>query len=62
MSRQCRRMEAITRSPIFAHFSETVTGASTIRAYRATERFIAESKGRVDNNLMFYYSWVAGLR
>ena len=62
MSRQCKRMEALTRSPIFAHFSETLSGAATIRAYRATERFIAESKARVDASQIFYFGWLAGLR
>ncbi|KAL8569306.1 hypothetical protein ACOMHN_024254 [Nucella lapillus] len=62
VSRQCRRMEAVTRSPIFAHFSETITGAATIRAYGATERFVAESKRRVDKNQEFYFVWVAGSR
>ncbi|KAK7097996.1 hypothetical protein V1264_004891 [Littorina saxatilis] len=62
MSRQCRRMEAVTRSPIFAHFSETITGAATIRAYRATQRFVQESKIRVDDNQKFYFAWMAGLR
>ncbi|XP_076446135.1 multidrug resistance-associated protein 1-like isoform X2 [Babylonia areolata] len=62
VSRQCKRLEAVTRSPIFAHFGETVSGAATIRAYRATDRFIAESRARVDRNQVFYFTWVAGIR
>jgi len=59
---QTKRMEAVARSPIFAHFSETISGAATIRAYRACERFIAESKTRVDASQVFNFNWFVGLR
>lgn len=49
-SRQLRRIESSSRSPIFSHFSETITGSSTIRAYNAEYRFIEECYDRVDNN------------
>lgn len=54
-SRQLKRLESVTRSPIYTHFSETLSGVSTIRAYGAQERFVQESNQRVDHNQMCYY-------
>ncbi|CAG2121801.1 unnamed protein product, partial [Medioppia subpectinata] len=54
-SRQLKRLESITRSPIYSHFGETVNGVSTIRAYGVNDRFISESDARVDRNQMCYY-------
>ena len=43
------------RSPIFEHFGETVSGTSTIRAYKQSVRFIDISDRLVDRNNMTYY-------
>ncbi|KAG5675829.1 hypothetical protein PVAND_005699 [Polypedilum vanderplanki] len=47
-SRQIRRLESLTRSPILAHFGETVSGQSVIRAYAEQKRFIGDSESKVD--------------
>ena len=39
-SRQINRLLSLSDSPIFSHFSETITGASSIRAFKAVDRFI----------------------
>lgn len=54
-SRQLKRLESVSRSPIYSHFSETVTGSSIIRAYGRIEDFEAISDAKVDNNLRKAY-------
>lgn len=39
-SRELKRLESIYRSPVFAHFSETMTGLDTIRTRGMEEEFI----------------------
>ncbi|XP_013102325.2 multidrug resistance-associated protein 1 isoform X3 [Stomoxys calcitrans] len=54
-SRQLMRLESVSRSPIYSHFGETVTGVSTIRAYSVQDRFIDESDNKVDKNQICKY-------
>ena len=54
-SREVKRMDSTTRSPLFAHFSETLTGLSTIRAYHREDVFIKGNHTRLDGNVRAYY-------
>ncbi|XP_048630438.1 ABC transporter C family member 2 [Brassica napus] len=52
-AREVKRMDSITRSPVYAQFGEALNGLSTIRAYKAYDR-MAEINGRsMDNNIRF---------
>ena len=54
-ARELERTNSVTRSPIFNHFSETLSGTASIRAYGATDRFIQQSHERVNNNIKPFY-------
>ncbi|KAI8803966.1 P-loop containing nucleoside triphosphate hydrolase protein [Cladochytrium replicatum] len=55
-ARSLKRLESVARSPIYALFSETLIGASTIRAYLQEPRFVTENEVRVDrNNRTWFY-------
>ncbi|XP_048254590.1 multidrug resistance-associated protein 1-like [Haliotis rufescens] len=61
-SRQLRRNDSTSRSPIFQHFSETISGATLIRAYGMDKRFLREFLRRVDRNNIFHYAAVSANR
>ena len=54
-SRELKRLDSISRSPIYAHFQESLGGITTIRAYRQQQRFALENEWRVDANLRAYF-------
>jgi ABC-type multidrug transport system fused ATPase/permease subunit len=61
-SRQLKRLESTTRSPIYSHFQESVMGVSSIRAYRVQERFVLQSEEQVDYNQLAYYPSICSNR
>ncbi|XP_040290618.1 canalicular multispecific organic anion transporter 1-like isoform X2 [Bufo bufo] len=61
-SRQLRRLDSVTRSPIYSHFGETVSGLSVIRAYRHQQRFIQHNEDNLDINQKSVYSWIVSNR
>ena len=56
VSRETKRLDSISRSPIYAQFSETLGGLSAIRAYGVTARFVRDFEERVDANTCANYN------
>ncbi|KAH9715831.1 multidrug resistance-associated protein 11 [Citrus sinensis] len=46
-SRELRRLDSVSRSPIYASFTETLNGSSTIRAFKSEDYFMAKFKEHV---------------
>ena len=61
-SRELKRLDSVTRSPIYAHFQESLGGISTIRAYRQENRFAMENEWRMDANLRAYFPSISANR
>merc|ERR1712004_73069 len=53
--RQVKRLESIAKSPIFSHFTESIQGATTIRAFNQQQRFFTENEARVTSHLHCNY-------
>ena len=54
-SRELKRLDSTSKSPIYAHFQESLGGITSIRAYRQQKRFAMENEWRVDANLRAYF-------
>ncbi|KAK4493262.1 hypothetical protein RD792_017859, partial [Penstemon davidsonii] len=52
-SREVKRLDSITRSPVYAQFGEALNGLSTIRAYKAYDRMANINGKSMDNNVRF---------
>ncbi|KAM3473295.1 hypothetical protein MY5147_004840 [Beauveria neobassiana] len=61
-SRELKRLDSVSRSPIYAHFQESLGGLTTIRAYRQQERFRLENEWRLDANLKAYFPSISANR
>ncbi|KAG5314659.1 ABCC9 protein, partial [Pseudoatta argentina] len=49
-ARQLQCLDGSTREPVVAHFSETLSGLPTLRAFKQEDRFIEEMMKRLDIN------------
>uniref|UniRef100_A0A803XV74 Multidrug resistance-associated protein 1 n=1 Tax=Meleagris gallopavo TaxID=9103 RepID=A0A803XV74_MELGA len=63
-SRQLKRLESVSRSPVYSHFNETLLGVSVIRAFEEQKRFIKQNDIKVDENqkmcyVFLYCRWLA---
>ena len=57
-TRYMQRLDAILRSSLYSHFSETLSGISTIRAYGEEDRFFNENRDRVNIENRAYWMTV----
>jgi ATP-binding cassette subfamily C (CFTR/MRP) protein 1 len=53
---EMQRLDAVSRSPIYAHFSESLAGVETIRAYNLKSAFAISSDKKVDVNHRAYFT------
>lgn len=61
-SRQLRRNESTARSPVYAHFSETLSGATSIRAFGVADKFRRQNEKLVDQSNVYFYAFISASR
>ncbi|KAJ6602805.1 ABC transporter [Mycena vulgaris] len=61
-ARELKRLDSVLRSGLYTHFSETLSGLPTIRAYGETARFKVDNEIRVDNENRSYWLTVSNQR
>lgn len=52
-AREVKRLDSISRSPVYAQFGEALNGLATIRAYKAYDRMANINGKSMDNNVRF---------
>lgn len=55
-SRDLKRIGSVAMSPIYSHFSETLSGVTTIRAMQAVPRFVRENEEKLESSMKTNYS------
>ena len=53
-SRELQRLNAVSKTPLFSWFSESLNGLSTIRAFNQQHVFTAINERRIDRNQICY--------
>ncbi|RDX64140.1 ABC transporter C family member 2, partial [Mucuna pruriens] len=61
-AREVKRLDSISRSPVYAQFGEALNGLSTIRAYKAYDRMSDINGKSMDNNIRFTLVNMSGNR
>ncbi|EIW78464.1 multidrug resistance-associated ABC transporter [Coniophora puteana RWD-64-598 SS2] len=54
-SRDMRRLDSVTRSPLYSIYGETISGVTVIRAFGAPSKFLRDMLRCVDTNANPYY-------
>ncbi|KPV77486.1 uncharacterized protein RHOBADRAFT_24011 [Rhodotorula graminis WP1] len=61
-ARELKRLDNLLRSSLYASFSESLSGLTTIRAYGETDRFLAQTSAYLDLEDRAYYLTVINQR
>ncbi|KAF9531155.1 multidrug resistance-associated ABC transporter [Crepidotus variabilis] len=59
-SRDMRRLDSVTRSPLYSMYGETISGVTILRAFGASSKFLRDMLRCVDTNANPYY-WMWGV-
>lgn len=59
---ETKRLEATTRSPVYASFSAALEGLPTIKAFGAQQRFTTRFEELLDKNGQGYFAWLMALQ
>ncbi|KAF9269658.1 multidrug resistance-associated ABC transporter [Marasmius fiardii PR-910] len=59
-SRDMRRLDSVTRSPIYSIYGETIAGVTILRAFGASSKFLRDMLRCLDTNVNPYY-WLWGV-
>jgi ABC-type multidrug transport system fused ATPase/permease subunit len=58
-SRDMRRLDSVTRSPLYSIYGETISGVTVLRAFGASSKFLRDMLRNLDTNSCSYY-WMWG--
>ena len=61
-SREFKRIDAVLRSSLYSHFSESLSGIATIRSYGESDRFCEDNVSRMDIENRAYYLTIINQR
>ncbi|CAK5275397.1 unnamed protein product [Mycena citricolor] len=61
-AREIKRLDALLRSSLYTHFSESLSGMATIRAYGVSDRFLSDNERLVDTENRAYWLTVTNQR
>ncbi|CAO3592407.1 unnamed protein product [Absidia cylindrospora] len=60
ISRELKRLNSVSRSPIYSHFTESLVGVTTIRAFGQQKEFLLTMYDKLDTYVApFYLLWMA---
>ena len=56
VARELKRLDSLSRSPIFAHFGETLGGLSIVRSFKKQRIFRVSNEVKLEDNMSAYYA------